>query len=575
MSIFVKAAAGAVMPTAVKNAGIAYACLRQMGTVPMFGHFKMPPPENEPNLNYAPGSPERAELEKVLKSCKGNTLEIPANINGEEIKTGDTYIQQNPGEHSEQVAKWHAVDNNLLQKAIDGAMKAHKEWSNFSFQDRQAIFLKAADLLTTKYRYEIMAATMLGQGKTVWQADIDCTAELADFWRFNAYHAEELYHIQPPKNSKGIWNRLEWRPLEGFTYAVSPFNFSAIGGNLPSAPIIMGGVSLWKPSPKAMWSNYVIFKILKEAGLPDGVLQFVPGDGVEVTKYLMDSPDFGGIHFTGSTSVFKQLMQTAANNLDKYKSFPRIVGETGGKNCHVIHNSADMATVVPQTLRAAFEYQGQKCSACSRVYVPESRWAEFKEGMIEQMKTIKQGPVDDFSNFMSAVIDSNALKKHQSYLQYAKESPKCEVVAGGEVDDSTGYYVQPSLIRVDDPSDKLLKDELFGPITTAYVYKDEQFNEMLDLVDGTTEYSLTAAIFAQDREALETMTNRLRNSSGNFYVNDKCTGAVVGQQPFGGGRMSGTNDKAGSMMNLIRFTQPRAIKENFIPVYDYTYPHMK
>lgn len=439
--------------------------------------------------------------------------------------------------------------------------------------DRAAVFLRAAELLVSpRYRYKVMAATMWGQGKTAWQAEIDAIAELADFWRFNASYAEEIYQQQPIRQVPGSWNRLEYRPLEGFILAISPFNFTAIGGNLPSAPAIMGNVAIWKPSHSAIYSNYLVHEILMEAGLPAGVIQFVPGRASEMCKMLIEHPDFAGLHFTGSSDVFKELWKQIGNNLDKYKNFPRIVGETGGKNMHFVHASANVEHVIHNTIRSAFENQGQKCSACSRAYFPDNLWPEIKKGLIEGTKQAKVGPVHDMTNFVSAVIHKNAFAKCAEYINWAKEAKEASILIGGTVDDSVGYYVHPTIIEVTDPKARSMTEEIFGPILTVFVYPANEYEKYLKIADETSPYGLTAALFAQDQEAISKGSYLLRNAAGNFYVNDKCTGAVVGQQPFGGGRLSGTNDKAGSMLNLLRWVSPRTIKETYSTLTSYTYP---
>jgi len=463
---------------------------------------------------------------------------------------------------------------------MEGSMKARAQWAEFSLENRAAIFLKAADLLANKYRWEILAATMLGQGKTVWQAEIDAAAETIDFFRFNVKYIEEIYNTQPPKNSPGVWNRMEYRPLEGFVVAISPFNFTAIGANLSTAPAMMGNVVLWKPASTAVLSNYVLYKVLEESGLPPGVIQFVPASGALISEKLINSPNFAGLHFTGSTGVFNDIMANTTANLKKglYKGYPRIVGETGGKDFHFVHESADIVNVVHNTLRGAFEYQGQKCSACSRAYFPQSRWAEAKEMLQKELKKVKMGQPDDFSSFVTAVIDKASFNNIKNYIDEAKNSPDCEIIAGGNYDNSKGYFVEPTVVVVKDPKHKLMREEIFGPVLTIYVYptdKGEQsYIDALELCDSTSPYALTGSLFARDRYAVALGEQKLRNASGNFYINDKSTGAVVGQQPFGGARASGTNDKAGSHLNLLRWVSVRSIKENFVPLSDWRYPHM-
>jgi 1-pyrroline-5-carboxylate dehydrogenase len=535
--------------------------------------FKLPAIDNEPLRHYAPGSAERAGLEAALKEMRAQApFDVPVIVNGKEYRQGKTEQQLVPTDHKTVLANYYTADDAILKEAIDGALAAKKAWEDLPFYDRLAIFMKAADLVAHKYRYEIMAATMLGQGKNAWQAEIDAAAEFADFLRFNCKYAEELYTQQPPKNSEGVWNRVEYRPLEGFVLAVSPFNFTAIGGNLAGAPALMGNVIVWKPAPAATYSNYLIYKIFKEAGLPDGVIQFVPGPAPEIVGGAIAHPEFSSLHFTGSTHVFRHLWKQIGNNIENYKSYPRIVGETGGKNFHLVHKSADVQNVVNQSIRSGFEYQGQKCSALSRVYVPESLWPQIKEGLVAEHAKLKMGDVEDFSNFVTAVINQASFDKIKSYIEYAKESADAEIIAGGNYDDSKGYFIQPTIILAKTPDFKTLKEEIFGPVVTVYVYADADFEKTFKLIEDTTAYALTGAIFAQDRQAVVEASNGLRHAAGNFYINDKCTGAVVGQQPFGGGRASGTNDKAGSINLLYRFISTRTIKESFLPIKNWIYP---
>ncbi|ORZ02693.1 1-pyrroline-5-carboxylate dehydrogenase [Syncephalastrum racemosum] len=543
---------------------------------PQQAHFRLPAINNEPMKQYLPGSEERQKLQQALKEMRSQgTQEVPIVINGEKIFTGKKQKQLNPSEHKMTVCEYHEADASLIQKAIDGAMAAKARWEALPFADRLAVFLKAADLLSQKYRYKVMAATMLGQGKNAWQAEIDAAAELCDFWRFNCKYAEEIYHKQPPQNATGTWNRTEYRALDGFCLAVSPFNFTAIGGNLPSAPALMGNVCLWKPSPSAVWSNYLVYEILAEAGLPDGVIQFVPGPAEEVCSTAINHRDFAALHFTGSTKVFKHLWKEIGNNIDKYTSYPRVVGETGGKNYHMLHRSLDDAGVrhaALQTIRGAFEFQGQKCSACSRVYVPECHFAEFKKQLLAEHARIKQGNPEAFDNFSGPVINKFAFDKIKGYIDHANTDDDCQVIAGGKCDDSTGYFIEPTIIVTKNPHSKTMTEEIFGPVVTIYVYEDTKFEETCKLLAETTEYGLTGAFFARDRESIVAGSNLLAKTAGNFYINDKCTGAVVGQQPFGGGRGSGTNDKAGSWSLLVRFVSTRSIKENFVPIDDFIYP---
>ncbi|KAJ9062287.1 1-pyrroline-5-carboxylate dehydrogenase [Entomophthora muscae] len=535
--------------------------------------FKLPAIENEPMYDYAPGSKERQHLQEALKTMRSQApFEVPIIINGEEIRTGTTEAQLCPTDNKTTLCNFHTADPALTEKAIAGALAAKQQWEDMPFYDRLAIFMKAADLVSRKYRYEINAATMLGQGKNAWQAEIDSAAELCDFLRFNCKYAEDLYTQQPPKNSSGVWNRVEYRPLEGFVLAVSPFNFTAIGGNLAAAPALMGNVVVWKPAPAAVYSNYLIQKIFEEAGLPAGVVQFVPGPAPEIVGACLAHRDFASLHFTGSTHVFKSLWQKVGENIHKYRSYPRIVGETGGKNFHLIHSSADPKTVVPQSIRAAFEFQGQKCSALSRMYVPDNLWSEIKTLLVAEVAKIKVGDVADFTNFMTAVINKAAFDKIAKYIDFAKSSSDAEIICGGTYDDSKGYFIQPTVIVAKSPDFKTMTEEIFGPVVTIYVYHLKDFEKMYQVIQATTEYALTGAIFAADRHAVKSATNGLRHAAGNFYVNDKCTGAVVGQQPFGGARGSGTNDKAGSINLLYRFVSVRTIKESFLPISGWSYP---
>ena len=469
------------------------------------------------------------------------------------------------------LCKFHNATPEVLQQAIEGTLEAKKQWNELPWARRAAIFLKAADLLSGKYRYEVMAATMLGQGKTIWQAEIDAMVETIDFWRFNVKHAEEIYNIQPPENPPTVWNHVSYRPLEGFVFAISPFNFTAIGANLPTSPAIMGNVVVWKPSSTALLSNYLIYKILEEAGVPPGVIQFVPGDGPTVGNAVIPHPQMAGLHFTGSTGTFNKLWKQVASNLDSYRSYPRIVGETGGKNFHMLHSSADIDTVVNQTIRGAFEYQGQKCSATSRLYCPDDRWEELKAGLVAKHAQVKMGDADDAESFMTAVIDQRSFDKLKGYLERAKADSNVEVLCGGGCDDSKGFFVEPTVLVTKDPQSETMRDELFGPVITIYVYEAAKFSEMLKVCDDHS-YALTGSIFAQDTYAIDEATKALQNSAGNFYINDKSTGSIVGQQPFGGARGSGTNDKAGSALNLLRWTSCRSIKETMVPLNHFSYP---
>lgn len=534
--------------------------------------FKLPAIDNEPNLHYEPNSKGRKALVAALEDMrKAGTVDVPVIINGKRIKTGKTADQYNPAEHATVVAKAHQADEKLVKEAIDGALKAKESWADMPWNDRAAIFLKAADLISGKYRAKICAATMLGQGKNAWQAEIDAAAELCDFLRFGVKYAEDLYAQQPVKNSPGVWNRVEYRPLEGFVLAVSPFNFTAIAGNLSCAPAMLGNVVVWKPSPMAILSAHLIYEILEEAGLPAGVIQFVPGDPQLICKTAFAHPDFASLHFTGSTAVFKQLWKDIAQSLDTLKNYPRIVGETGGKNFHLVHPSADVRLAVLESVRAGFEYQGQKCSALGRCYVPASLWLEFKQQLVEEVKKIKVGSPTEFGNFCGPVIARHSFDKIVGLVEQAKKDGG-EIIAGGSWDESKGFFIQPTIIVTKDPRSVTMVNEIFGPVITVYVYKDAEWEETLSLIDTTTSYALTGAIFSRDRQALIHASSRLRNASGNVYFNTKCTGAVVGQQPFGGSRNSGTNDKAGSISLLYRFVSARAIKESFVDPTAVTYP---
>lgn len=537
------------------------------------GSFKVPLVDNEPLKGYAPGSPERRALEAALVEMEQQLpFEIPCIVNGQEIRTGKLAKQPIPSDHARHLCSYHEADTTTVAAAIEGALAAKAQWEAMPWNDRAAIFLRAAELVSGKYRYKLMAATMLGQGKNAWQAEIDAAAELTDFFRFGVKYMEELYSQQPPKNTAGSWNRVEYRPLEGFVLAVSPFNFTAIGGNLPGAPALVGNVVVWKPSPAATYSNYLVYRILAEAGVPPGVIQFVPGPPPEVVAQCINHPDFAALHFTGSTFVFKKLWKDIAANVDKYKGYPRIVGETGGKNFHLIHRSAEIRNAVLQSVRGAFEYQGQKCSALSRLYVSSSVWeGGFKDQFLSEIARIKVGPPQDFRSFMGPVIGRPAFDRILSYIQKAKDAGG-EILIGGTGDDSKGYFIQPTVILTKDPRSVTMQEEVFGPVVTVYVYQDDEFEDLLQLIDNTSAYALTGSIFATDRSALITATSKLRHAAGNVYYNEKCTGAVVGQQPFGGSRASGTNDKAGSVSLFYRFVSARSIKENFVGLEDFQYP---
>ncbi len=536
-------------------------------------YFKVPVPANEPILSYAPGTKERAEIKAELKKLQEKEIEVPLIIGGKEVRTGNLGEMRVPHNHSKLLGHFHKAGKEEVQMAIDAALKARKEWAEMPWEQRVAVFLKAAELLSGPWRARLNAATMLGQSKTVVQAEIDSACELIDFWRFNSYYMAELMKDQP-YSPKGMWNRVEYRALEGFIFAVTPFNFTSIAGNLPTAPALVGNVVLWKPASSAVYSAYQLMLLFKEAGFPDGVINFVPGSGASVGRPALESPDLAGIHFTGSTATFQNMWRTVGSNISNMKYYPRIVGETGGKDFIFVHNSSDIDGVVVAALRAAFEYQGQKCSAASRMYLPKSRYEEFKEKYVAEVAKVKVGDVEDFTNFMSAVIDKAAFDNITEYIKYAADSDEAEFITGGNYDDSKGYFIEPTTIVTTNPKFKTMQEEIFGPVLTIYVYDDDKFEETLELCDTTSPYALTGAIWSQDRNVLNYMEQRLRNAAGNFYINDKPTAAVVGQQPFGGGRASGTNDKAGSAMNLLRWMSARTLKETFTPPHDWTYPFM-
>ena len=535
------------------------------------GVRRVPTPVNEPIKGYAPGSPERADLKARLKSMAGERVDIPIVIGGREVRTGTTVQSVMPHAHQHVLGDWHKATKANVTQAIDAAREARKEWGNWAWEDRAAVFLKAAELLATSWRSTLNAATMLGQSKTAFQAEIDSACELIDFLRFNAAYAQELYSEQPI-SGPGMWNQLDYRPLEGFVYAVTPFNFTAIGGNLPTAPALLGNTVVWKPASTAMLSAHYIMKLLEAAGLPPGVINLVPGDAAEISDVCLSHPDLAGVHFTGSTGVFNSMWKTIGANMSTYRSYPRIVGETGGKDFIIAHPSADAQAVAVAIARGGFEYQGQKCSAASRVYVPRSLWDEVRDATVGMMDDIRQGDVRDFRNFVSAVIDRKSFDKISGYLDDARKN--ATIIAGGTATDKEGYFIAPTLVEAKEPGYRLMCEEIFGPVVTAYVYDDAKWAETLDVVDRTSPYALTGAVFANDRRALREATLGLRNAAGNFYLNDKPTGAVVGQQPFGGARGSGTNDKAGSKLNLVRWVSARTIKETFSPPADYRYPFM-
>ncbi|MDX1394690.1 MAG: L-glutamate gamma-semialdehyde dehydrogenase [Gemmatimonadota bacterium] len=537
------------------------------------GRFNTPLPQNEPVLEYAPGSPERAELAAEIARQRAEVVEIPVIIGGQEVRTGDLHDVVMPHDHGHVIARCHMAAETEAQAAIEAARDAWREWSNWNWEDRAAILLRAAELLSGPWRAKLNAATVNGQSKTSMQAEIDSACELIDFWRFNCHFAQKVYGEQP-MSSEGIWNRMDHRPLEGFVYAISPFNFTAIGGNLTTSPALMGNVVLWKPATTGVLSAYYVMKLLEEAGMPPGVINFLPGHATRISDVAMSSPELAGVHFTGSTSTFHILWKQVADNLASYNSYPRLVGETGGKDFIVAHESADPQAVAVAIVRGAFEYQGQKCSAASRAYVPSNLWSTVRERVLEMTSEIRMGDPADFGNFVGAVIDRPAFESIRDYIEYAKGSEDSEIIAGGGCDDSTGYFVEPTVVVAEDPRHRLMCEEIFGPVMTLHVYDPAEWSSTLDLVDSTSPYALTGAVFARDRNAIREAGMRLRHAAGNYYINDKPTGAVVGQQPFGGGRASGTNDKAGSVLNLLRWVSPRTIKENFDPPTDYRYPFM-
>jgi len=534
---------------------------------------KVPTPVNEPVKSYAPGSPERASLMSKLEEMASQSVEMPLVIDGKDVHTGRTGNAVMPHRHAHVLGEFHQGGEPEVQRAIKAALRAQKDWAALPWEARASVFLKAADLLAGPYRDVLNAATMLGQSKTCHQAEIDSACELIDFFRFNVAFYEQVLREQP-QSSPGMWNRLEHRPLEGFVFAVSPFNFTSIAGNLPTAPALCGNTVLWKPASTSVYSAHFLMQLFKEAGLPDGVINLVTGSGADIGNPVLANPHLAGIHFTGSTKVFHQMWRTVGDNIDTYKSYPRLVGETGGKDFIVAHPSADPVALTTAIVRGAFEYQGQKCSAASRVYVPSNLWPQVRDALAEQVASIKMGDVADFSNFMGAVIDGASFKTQKAAIDEAKKASDAEILVGGEYDDREGWFVRPTVIVTKNPSYRTLCDELFGPVLTLHVYDENKWLETLDLVDSTSPYALTGAVFAQDRYAIEQGMERLRNAAGNFYINDKPTGAVVGQQPFGGARASGTNDKAGSILNLLRWISPRSIKETFAPARAYGYPFM-
>jgi 1-pyrroline-5-carboxylate dehydrogenase len=538
------------------------------------GYFNYPPPANEPVLSYAPGSAEKKRLKETLAQMKTEAIDVPMYIGAEEVRTGKKVAMRPPHEHGHVLGHFHEGDAAHVKKAISTALRAKDKWAAATWENRAAIFLKAADLLATKYRAQIVAATMLGQSKNCFQAEIDSACELIDFLRFNVHFLSEIYR-QQPVSSTGTHNRMEYRPLEGFVLAVSPFNFTAIGGNLPTSAAMCGNVVVWKCAHTQVYSAQLFMRILREAGLPDGVINLIYVDGPTMGDICFNHPDFAGVHFTGSTGVFNHMWKTIGANTSLYKSYPRIVGETGGKDFVLAHKSADVDVLVAALCRGAFEYQGQKCSAASRAYIPSNLYPAVKKKLLSEIKTMKMGSVEDFSNFVNAVIDEKSFNKLEGYIKAVrKKGSPARIIAGGKCDKSVGYFIEPTVIETTDPAYVTMCEELFGPVLTLYVYDENRFDDVLKLVDSTSPYALTGAVIARDRYAVETATAKLRNSAGNFYINDKPTGAVVGQQPFGGGRASGTNDKAGSMLNLYRWLSARTIKETLAPVTDYRYPFL-
>ncbi|MCE2937517.1 MAG: L-glutamate gamma-semialdehyde dehydrogenase [Cyclobacteriaceae bacterium] len=538
------------------------------------GFFSVPTPKNEPVLSYAPGSKERAALQQALREARSQVLDIPMYIGSDEVRTGKKKAISPPHDHQHVLGYFHEGDKGHVEQAINAALGAKDLWANLSWENRASIFLKAADLLAGPYRFKMNTATMLGQSKNPFQAEIDSACELIDFLRFNVYFMSEIYRDQP-ESSPGIWNRMEYRPLEGFTFALTPFNFTAIGGNLPTSMALMGNTVVWKPANTQIYSAQVFMQILREAGLPDGVINLVYVSGPDAGEVIFNHRDFAGIHFTGSTGVFQNIWKTVGNNIHKYRSYPRIVGETGGKDFIVAHKSAHAKQVAVAISRGAFEFQGQKCSAASRCYIPSNLWDDVKKYLLDDLKSMKMGGTEDFGNFINAVIDEKAFTSITGYIDKARQNPLNEIIAGGKYDKSKGYFIEPTVIVTQDPSSLTMCEEIFGPVVTIYVYHSENFEQTLELVDQTSPYALTGSIFSQDRYAVELATKMLTNSAGNFYINDKPTGAVVGQQPFGGARGSGTNDKAGAKVNLLRWVSLRTIKETFVTPTDYRYPFLE
>jgi 1-pyrroline-5-carboxylate dehydrogenase len=537
------------------------------------GFFQVPPAVNEPIKSYAPGTPERDEVLNTYKEMYNSHVEVPLYIGSKQVKSGDTKPINPPHDHQHEVGVYHNATKEHVEEAIQAALEAKQAWADLPWEQRAAVFLKAADLISGPYRQKLNASTMIGQGKNIFQAEIDSACEIADFLRFNVEYMSQIFEEQPESDASA-WNRVEHRPLEGFVYAITPFNFTAIAGNLPSSAALMGNTTVWKPSDSQIFSANVLMEVFQEAGVPDGVINMVIGDPEMVTNTVLAHPDFAGIHFTGSTNVFKGIWAKIGQNIHTYKSYPRIVGETGGKDFIVAHKSAPPKVVSTALARGAFEYQGQKCSAASRAYISESIWPEVKKYLVEDIESFKIGAPDDMSNFINAVIHEGSFDKLAKYIDQAKDSNEAEIIAGGTYDKSKGWFVNPTVIVTTNPKYETMETELFGPVLTIYVYDDDKYEETLDLVDGTSIYALTGSIISTDRYAAALATKKLENCAGNFYINDKCTGAVVGRQPFGGARSSGTNDKAGSKLNLLRWTSPRLIKETFVPATDYRYPFL-
>lgn len=537
------------------------------------GFYHVPLPKNEPVLTYAPGTKERELLKKAIADARAQELDIPMYIGGQDVRTGNKKKLSPPHDHRHVLGYFHEGDKSHVEQAIQAALNTKELWASLGWEHRASIFLKAADLLAGPYRYKMNAATMLGQSKSVFQAEIDSACELIDFLRYNVYFMSQIYSEQP-ESSPGVWNRMEYRPLEGFTFALTPFNFTAIAGNLPTSMAMMGNTVVWKPANSQIYSAYTIMQVLQEAGLPEGVINLVYANGPDVGDVIFNHRDFAGLHFTGSTGVFQNMWQTIGQNIHKYKTYPRIVGETGGKDFVMVHKSANAKEVATALSRGAFEYQGQKCSAASRAYIPSNLWDDVKNYLLEDIKSFKMGGIEDFGNFINAVIDERAFTSITGYIEKARQNSINEIIAGGKYDKSKGYFVEPTVIVSKDPSSITMCEEIFGPVLTIYVYHSENFEQTLELADNTSPYALTGSVFARDRYAIELATKKLSNAAGNFYINDKPTGAVVGQQPFGGARGSGTNDKAGAKVNLLRWVSLRTIKETFVPPVDYRYPFL-